>query len=351
MRARWAMLLVALALVGGFRTAESADRLDEFKILARRYADASDADTAAKLLAQLFSVVDHEVLDNLRSGGIFASPEFIQDRVKAFSDEWGGVAFAVTQPTRRKGAPTLGLFAATRGELRGSLRIYGRSRGDVALLAATTHEGALEVREWPAGRGGATQFLASWVGAPGGRASRSLLVELWRYETDEGAARVWSSADAFPGGLLTTGFQVKDGQLLIRHEFPYPGWKPGCADETEEEDLYQQSAGSGQLLAVRRRTVNGWHRELHVSVTRFFEAVRAGDRQRLAELAPDAAMRARLPRELEPEAVCDTRDPDAGGAVVVAATERRGAQRVPWSLAWRRGPSGWRLTAASPMLQ
>src|SRR5215467_8022163 len=181
MRVRWAAVLVALALVGGLRPAESVDRLDEFKSLARRYADAADADSAATLLAELFSVVDDEVLDNVRSGGIFASPEFIQDRVKAFSDAWGGVAFAVTQPTRRKGAPTLGLFAATRGELRGSLRIYGRSRGEPALLAASTHEGALEVREWPAGRGGAVQFLASWVGAPGGRASRALLVELWRH--------------------------------------------------------------------------------------------------------------------------------------------------------------------------
>src|SRR5262249_12749126 len=67
MRMRWAAALVALALVGGLRAAESADRLDEFKVLARRYTDA-DADSAAKLLAQLFSVVDGEVLDNLRSG-------------------------------------------------------------------------------------------------------------------------------------------------------------------------------------------------------------------------------------------------------------------------------------------
>src|SRR5262249_22291651 len=114
---------------------------------------------------------------------------------------------------------------------------------------------------------------------------------------------------------------------------------------------YQQSPDTGQLVPVRRRTVNGWHRELHVSVTRFFDAVRVGDRHRLAELAPDATMRARLPRDLEPEPVCDTRDPDAGGAIMVAAPGRRGGQRVPWSLAWRRGPSGWRLTAASPMLQ
>src|SRR5262249_26285947 len=158
----------------------------------------------------LFAVVDDEILDNLRSGGIFASAEFIQDRVKAFSDEWGGVAFAVAQPARGRGAPTLGPFAATRHELRGSPRLYARAKSDVALLAASTHEGGLEVRAWPPARSGATQFLASWVGAPGGRASRTLLVELWRAGADDGATRVWTSADAFPGGLLTTGFQVKD---------------------------------------------------------------------------------------------------------------------------------------------
>jgi len=37
--------------------------------------------------------------------------------------------------------------------------------------------------------------------------------------------------------------------------------------------------------------------------------------------------------------------------VTVAATELRGGRRVPWALGWTRGPAGWRLRAAAPVLE
>ena len=345
---RW-RLLTLLVADNGCASAGSADRLDEFKALARRYSEAPDAETAAPLLAQLFSAVDGEVIDSLQAGGVFRSPSFIQDQLQAFSDEWGGVAFTVSLPGRA-GGPTLGLFAVTRGEPRGSLRIYGRSKNAMSLLASSTHEGTLEVRPWPPAPDGAVQFLAAWIGSPGGRGSRTLLLELWRQGEGGDATRVWTSAEAFPDGLRTTGFAVKNGELRLRYEVKYPGWKPGCVDETQQEDFYHQGA-NGELVMYRRQTLNGWHRELHAAVSRFFDALSAKDEARLAELVPDVGVRARLPRGLEPESVCDERAPGGGGAVVVAATQERAQQRVPWSLSWRRSPTGWRLAGANPVLQ
>jgi len=35
----------------------------------------------------------------------------------------------------------------------------------------------------------------------------------------------------------------------------------------------------------------------------------------------------------------------------MAATEVRGGGRVPWLLSWTRGPAGWQVAAARPVLQ
>ena len=343
----WASALLALVVAGSAVPAAPGDRLERFKELARQYAEVPDPPVDDPLLSELFGVVDEEVIENLRAGGLFASVAFIQQRLEAFSDEWGGAAFKVAD---RSGALTLGLFTLTRGEPRGSLRIYGRPDGKPALLAAVTREGSVEVRAWP-NRNGAPQFLASWLGPATGRRSRSLHLEIWRQRAGGGAGRVWSSGDAFPEGLPAIDFAAKAGQILVRYEVHYPGWKPGCAGETEQEDVYRQPAGAPGLALVRRRVLNGWHRELQSAVTRFFGALGADDRAALAELVPDASLRARLPRELAAEPVCDERNPAAPATVIVAATREHVQQRVPWSLAWRRGPRGWRLAAATPVLQ
>ena len=348
MRWQWAPPLLGLALTATAVAAGPADRLDHFRVVATRYAEAIDQEADAASLSELFEVADAEVTENLGSGQPFSSAAFIQERLNAFSDAWGGVAFKVVDARRgRHGVALLGLFTVTHGDPRGSLRFYGRADGRTSLLASVIHPGHVEVREWP----GAGQFLASWSGAETGRGSRSLYLESWRLLPGGGPARIWSSADMFPDGLRATGFAVRDGQLVVRYEVRYPGWKPGCADETEYEDLYRQSARGVGLTLVRRRVVNGWHRELHSAVTRLYGALGAGDRRTLVDLVADPSLRARLPRDLRAEPVCDERDPAAPATVIVAATREHDQQREPWTLAWRRGTRGWRVAAARPVLQ
>jgi len=70
-----------------------------------------------------------------------------------------------------------------------------------------------------------------------------------------------------------------------------------------------------------------------------------------ALLVPAPALRARLPRSLVSEPVCEEASAGARGVVTVAATELRDGRRVPWALSWTRAPAGWRLHAAAPVLQ
>ena len=344
-------VLAALALV--FVLSESApaaapasDRLDHFRQLARQYAEAPEREVSGPLLSELWSVVDAEVGDNLRSGEPFASTAFIQSRLDAFSDEWGGASFKVTDPDASKRSPIIGLFTLTQGEPRSSLRIYDRAG---TLLASVTHEGQLELRPWSTT--GARQFLAKWTGAQTGTAARALRIELWRLRVQSGPVRDWSSDDAFPDGIAATGFSARGGQLVVRHESRYPGWKPGCADQTEQEDVYRQAARSPGLVLAQRRVLNGWHRELQSAVTRFFAALQAGDRTTMMALVPNGSVRARLPNDLTAESVCDERLAGAPPTVIVAATYEHDGRRVPWSLTWRRDSRGWRLMAAAPMLE
>jgi hypothetical protein len=348
MRWAWALALPALALTGNTVTGGPADRLDRFREIAGRYVEVADPTTDEALLSAFFDVVDAEVSENLGSGQPFSSAVFIQERLDAFSDAWGGAAFKVVKTSQGTNEPAmLGLVTITRGEPRGSVRFYGRAGGRVSLLAAATHPGQVDVRAWP--RPG--EFLATWSGAETGPAGRTLRLELWRFSPGARPSRVWSSADAFPEELRATAFATGVGQLVVRHEVRYPGWKPGCAHETEYEDVYRQPARGMGLELVRRRVVNGWHRELQSAVTRLFAALQVDDRKTLVELVADPSLRAKLPRDLRAEPVCDERDPTAPATIVVAATRENDQQRVPWSLAWRRGPRGWRVAAAGPVLQ
>jgi hypothetical protein len=335
----------------GLAAPAAADRLETFRELAARYVEVSDPE-ADGLLSQMFELIDAEVIDSLRSGTPFASAPFIQDQLDGFSAAWGGAAFRVAQPGRDAKHPlTIVLATVTRGEPRGSLRIYGPARGGPARLAAAARDGVPELHAWPSGRDGATQFVTSWLGVPTGRGSRPLYLELWRRDGREGVARLWSSDEAFPEGAAVRGFAIKEGQLAIRYEVHYPGWKPGCDVETEQEDVYRQPPGGEKLALQRRRVWNGWHRELHAVVTRFFGALGTGDGKLLAELVPDPSVRARLPRTLRAEAACDQLDAGPAGTIIVAATGLREHRLAPWSLAWRHGPRGWRLAAATPVLQ
>ena len=162
---------------------------------------------------------------------------------------------------------------------------------------------------------------------------------------------MWRSAERYPEGLWGSQVDIKPGRVNLRHEVRYAGWKPGCDVQAEQEDRYRADPGGG-LTRVSRQLFNGWHRELQRSATRFFSALASGDRKVLAELAPEAALRARLPVGLLAEAACDSQNPDTPGtAVVAAAAPLPDGRRAPWSLWWSRGPSGWRLIGAAPVLQ
>jgi hypothetical protein len=346
MRAFAALVLVFLLSESAFAAAPASDRLDHFRELARRYAEAPERGVNGPLLSELWSVVDAEVGDNLRSGEPFSSTAFIQSRLDAFSDEWGGASFKVTDADGSKRPLIVGLFTLTQGEPRSSLRIYDRTG---TLLAAATHEGQLEFRPWSTA--GDRQFLAKWTGAQTGTEARTLRIELWRLRVQSGPVRDWTSDHAFPEGIAATGFSARGGQLVVRHESRYPGWKPGCADQTEQEDVYRQAARAPGLVLAHRRVLNAWHRELQAAVTRFFASLGAGDRTTMTTLVPNPSVRARLPNALRAEPVCDERLAGSSASAIVAATHEHDGKRVPWSLTWRRDSRGWRLTAAAPMLE
>jgi hypothetical protein len=344
----WAAAILVLALAGAATAAGPADRLDHFRDLARTYAETPEPGVDGPLLSELFQIVDAEIADNLRSGEPFSSTAFIQSRLDAFSDEWGGASFKVTEPSggvRR--APVIGLFTLTYGEPRSSLRIYDRAG---ALLAASTHAGQLELRPWPSAAG-AGQFLASWIGAQTSTDARTVSLELWSVRGTSAPRRDWSSDEVFPVGLSATGLSARDGRLVVRYEVRYPGWKSGCADQTEQEDIYRPPPRGTGLRLTHRRVLNGWHRELQAAIARFFDALNARDRKTLTALVSDPTLRARLPSGLRPESVCDERRVAAPTTVLIGATREHDGQRVPWSLTWRRESRGWRLATAGPVLE
>lgn len=323
------------------------DRLDRFRQLAasrlalvEREAPGPPGDQ----LQEVYALLDEELIENLNSGPLFASAEFLEERLEGFSDVWGGSVFRVL---KLPGTLTVASFQLTPGGHGNSVRTYVRNGGRFELGRAVYGSGAPMLFKLPPTRSGAGQFFLAWVGSPSGRGSSALRVELLRQEG--GAVRLaWSTADLFPGELLATGFRVQGEGVTIRYELKYPGWKPGCEGQTEEEDLYQYVAARDRVILARRRTINGWHRELHSgAVSPLFHALAAGNQLALAQLVPDPAVRARLPRRLLPDQACDASDgPDSSHAVVAALAPE---ERRVWDLRFGQRGSGWRLVAASPL--
>ncbi|HYB41696.1 MAG TPA: hypothetical protein VEL75_08000, partial [Candidatus Methylomirabilis sp.] len=136
-----------------------------------------------------------------------------------------------------------------------------------------------------------------------------------------------------------------------RYALRYPGWVPGCENTAEREDVYRTAVGGEGVTLISRREWNGWNRELGSALIHLFSALDRRDERALADLVPDSSLRRRLPPHLRREAICDERVPGAPATVIVAATSETEQQRVAWSLSWRRAPAGWRLVAATPVLQ
>ena len=367
------MVLVAWLAVCGTAAATGGDRLDRFRELAASglaRAQLGGAETADATVSELYALVDEEIVENLESGGPFASLGFIQERLDAFGGAWGGASFHILRPAggAARAPLTIGVLALAGVPGSGSMRLYGRTAGAVVPVRTVTHDGVPEVHEWPAARDGAPQWVVTWTGPAVGRGARPVRVELWRQRRDDEATRVWGSADLYPDGLWASDLAIRRGEIRLRYELRYPGWKPGCEGQTEHEDFYRVPPGADVPALARRQVFNGWHRDLGTAVERFFAALAHQDLRRLAELVPDARVRARLPAGLRPEPACEAHSPDTPGMVVVAATDdgpgpdsRRGESRPatsrvpaasPWSLWWTRAPGGaWRLSAAQPVLE
>jgi len=355
MRASWFRgAVVAVLLAGAAAPAPAVDRLERFRAVAReRLAVAVDGADRDRAISELYEVVDAEVLDSLRGEEPFSSLVFIRERLDAMMESWGGATLRVLRiPGTGSRVPlTLGLYSLTGVEGSGSLRVYAGTGAGAALAASSTQDGLLDARVWPAGPDRVARVFAVWSGSPAAHGERALHAELWEGRDHDRVARAWTTATQWPEGLWVTDWRTQSGELVVRYEPRYPGWKPGCAEQFEHEDHYRLAAAGGLALA-RRQVANGWHRELGAAADRLFRALAGDDARALGPLLAAPALRARLPKSLVPEPVCEQAGP-AGprGPVVVAATELRGGRRVPWALTWTRGPGGWRLTAAAPVLE
>src|SRR5207253_1707318 len=173
-----------------------------------------------------------------------------------------------------------------------TVRVYGRLHGEAALLGTLHREGRPVVHRAASAPGEAPQFVAAWEGAPSGRGTRALRLELAR-QVGDGVRVVWSTAELFPDGLLARSYSVRPKEIRVRYELRYPGWTPGCEARTEAEDLYRLVPDTGVFARTSRTYHQPWHRELHATVWRLFEALGGGDQ---ATPAGDAPGRARVRR-------------------------------------------------------
>jgi hypothetical protein len=321
----------------------SIDRLERFRDLAgNRNAtlQIGASSRSSEDEREIYALLDEEIVQNLASGGLFASAGFLQERLEGFAEAWGGAAFRALR------VGPLAVVACYLGEGgANSVRVYGRLGGEAALLGAVRREGRPSLHPLSSGPRDPEQFLVAWEGAASGRGTRELRVDVVRMRGDD--VRVaWSTADVFPQGLVARDYRVRGTNVTIRYELHYPGWIPGCDGQTEQEDVYRFVAERGTLQRTTRRQHNDWHVGLHQFVSRVLSAIASGDRNALAQLVPDPKLRHALPARLDRDAACDAREP--GGPVSVAAIED--ARRL-WSLTFQRAGTRWRLTAASPMLQ
>jgi len=343
---RFASALAGAVLVVGATVSAGPvpDRLERFRTLVSDRLSATqilDAGASEDAYREAYALLDEEIVESLGSGGVFASTAFLQDRLDAFSDAWGGAAVRIV----RLGQLTVGVFLLGERATANSVRVYGRLRDEPALLSTLAREGRPTLYPLSPAPGGVVQFLVAWEGTSSGGGSRPLRLELARQQA-EGVRVLWSTADVYPDGLVARSYAVRGPELRVRYELRYPGWVPGCEGQTEQEDVYRLAAADTGVVRIARRQLNAWHRDFRDLVTRLFSAISADDRQALSGLVPDAALRTRLPRTLRAEPACDAAEgPATPERVSVAATAERG----PWQLTWERRGSQWRLIQAAPI--
>ncbi|MFQ5520429.1 MAG: hypothetical protein ACE5FK_03430, partial [Candidatus Methylomirabilia bacterium] len=316
------------------------DRLDRFRRLAASRLAALEVfggEPAVDAFREIYELLDDEILENLEAGTVFASEGFLQVRLDAFSEVWGGSTFRIL--VLPGGDLTVGSFQLSPGPQGNSVRIYRRNGVQVELLRVIYREGIPRLHAMPPTRAGEGQFLVLWVGPPTPRGTTALRVELWREQ--HGRLRLaWSLAESLGPEVYARDYTVRGRELGIRHEVRYRGWKPGCAGQTEHEDLYRYDPASGRFILATRQVYNGWHRELHARVTRLFAALRRHDRKVLAEMGLDRVPQG-LPERLEPEPACDILDGPSPRVATVTATDP--GDPHPWAFHFRRTAQGWQF--------
>jgi len=322
------------------------DRLDRFRELARTRLTAAAVTGGERDLTvyrEVFALLDEEIVESLESGGVFASEGFLQERLDAFTEAWGGAALRVI----KTGGVVVGAFRLADATDGNSVRVYGGYRGEPALLGTIHREGNPTLYPMPPAVGGAPQFLVVWEGARSGRGTTPVRVDLVRQEGDA-VRTVWSTVELFDGELQTWSYAVHGAEITLRYELQYPGWVPGCDGQTEQADVYRYVPARQTFSLARRRLASAWHRDFHAVVDRFFTALRTDDGAALAELVPDVRLRARLSSSLAPAPECDAGEGAAPSTVSVAAM--LSAERRPWALTFHRAGSAWHLIGAGPAI-
>src|SRR3989441_11233671 len=89
-----ALVLAALAGLGdaAFGASGVPDRLDRFRELALIWQGRvqTGAELTADAYREMYALLDEEIVESLTSGGAYASPGFLQDRLDALGGVWGG---------------------------------------------------------------------------------------------------------------------------------------------------------------------------------------------------------------------------------------------------------------------
>jgi hypothetical protein len=324
----------------------SVDRLDRFRELAHAALTspaAGGGEAEDRLSRELYALLDEEIVESLASGGVFASEAFLQDRLDAFNEAWGGAALQVIK-TGGVVVAAVRLADPARGS---SVRVYGGRRGAAALLAAIQRDASPTLSPMPPAADRAPQFAVLWEGATSGRGTTPVQLDLVR-QTGDAVRTVWSTADLFGQDLQAWSYALRGAEVTLRYELQYPGWVPGCQGQTEQEDLYRYVAQREAFVLVERQVYEPWHRQFHALVEQFFAALRVGDDRSLARFVPDPRVRTGVPARLEPDSACDAVEGAPPATVSVAAA--LGPARQPWALTFRRGTAGWRLAAAAPVV-
>src|SRR5262245_48406272 len=178
--------------------AHAPDRLDRFREIAPGLGPSS-----MDSLAEVYALIDGEVAESLASGGPFASPGFLQDRLEAFAEAWGGLSLRIVALERA----IVAAFSFTELPRGSSVRIYQRRGDGTVPPQALGGDGWPVLRALPRTREGASQILLTWEGALGPDGARPLRFELLREERS-GVRAIWNSGALLPEGTAVRWYGV-----------------------------------------------------------------------------------------------------------------------------------------------